>query len=117
MECKRVESCLRCLAKGDSRRREMVMLTALMSDTTMALVEHGALLGPRQLDMRNSGLVVPADRAYIQSLSKVILKCKQLSNGTACPKRHVTEVQRWSHRSVLSVAVNMPKRFSRNSPP
>ena len=54
-------------------------LTALVSDTTMALVEHGALLGPRQLDMRNSGLVVPADRAYVQSMSKVILKCKACS--------------------------------------
>ena len=30
-------------------------LTALVSDTTMALVEHGALLGLRQLDMGNSG--------------------------------------------------------------
>ena len=32
-------------------------LTASVSDTTMALVEDGALLGPRQLDMGNSGLV------------------------------------------------------------
>ena len=30
-------------------------LTAFASDTTMALVEHGALPGPRQLDMGNSG--------------------------------------------------------------
>ena len=31
-------------------------LTASVTDTTMALVEDGALLGPRQLDMGNSGL-------------------------------------------------------------
>ena len=31
-------------------------LTASVSDTTMALVEDGALLGSRQLDMGNSGL-------------------------------------------------------------
>ena len=31
-------------------------LTAFVSDTTMALVEDGALLGSRQLDMGNSGL-------------------------------------------------------------
>ena len=30
-------------------------LTASVTDTTMALVEDGALLGPRQLDMGNSG--------------------------------------------------------------
>ncbi len=28
-------------------------LTALVSDTTMALVEHSVLLGPRHSDMRN----------------------------------------------------------------
>ena len=50
-----------------------------VSDTTMALVEDGALLGPRQLDMGNSGLVVPAERAYSQSMSKVILECKACS--------------------------------------
>ena len=33
-------------------------LTASVTDTTMALVEDGALLGPRQLDMGNSGLVL-----------------------------------------------------------
>ena len=31
-------------------------LTALVSDTTMALVEHGAFLGPRESDMGNPGL-------------------------------------------------------------
>ena len=31
-------------------------LTAFVSDTTMALVEHGALLGPRQSDIGNPGL-------------------------------------------------------------
>ena len=45
----------------------------------MALVEHSALLGPRQLDLWNSDLVVPAERAYIQSMSKVILECKACS--------------------------------------
>ena len=30
-------------------------LTAFVSDTTMALVEHGALPGSRQLDMGNVG--------------------------------------------------------------
>ena len=34
----------------------MGTLTAFMSDTTMALVEDGRLLGTRQLDMGNSGL-------------------------------------------------------------
>ena len=33
-------------------------LTAFVSDTTMALVEDGALLGSRQLDMGNSGLIL-----------------------------------------------------------
>ena len=37
-------------------------LTALVSDTTMALVEHGALLWLRQLDMGNSGLDAQGDR-------------------------------------------------------
>ena len=35
----------------------MGRLTALVSDTTMALVEHGALLGSRQSDMGNLGLI------------------------------------------------------------
>ena len=34
----------------------MGTLTAFVSDTTMALVEEGRLLGTRQLDMGNSGL-------------------------------------------------------------
>ncbi len=63
----------RTLTHDDER---WLWLTDLVSDTTMALVEHGLLLGPRQLDMRNSGLVVPAERAYIRSMSKVILECK-----------------------------------------
>ncbi len=60
-------------------------LTGLESDTTMALVEHGPLLGPRQLDMRNSGSVVPAEWAYIQSMSNGNFRVQgvQLSNGTA----------------------------------
>ena len=33
----------------------MGRLTASVSDTTMALVEDGALLGSRELDMGNSG--------------------------------------------------------------
>ena len=32
-------------------------LTAFVSDTTMALVEDGEVLGSRQLDMGNSGLI------------------------------------------------------------
>ena len=32
-------------------------LTAFMSNTKMALVEDGTLLGPRRFDMGNSGLV------------------------------------------------------------
>ena len=34
----------------------MGWLTAFVSDTTMALVEDGASLGSRQLDMGNSGM-------------------------------------------------------------
>ena len=35
--------------------RSMEWLTAFTSDTTMALVEDGTLLGPRRFDMGNSG--------------------------------------------------------------
>ena len=38
-------------------------LTASVTDTTMAHVEDGALLGPRQLDMGNSGSDLRADFA------------------------------------------------------
>ena len=34
----------------------MGWLTAFVSDTTLALVADGTLLGPRQFDMGNSGL-------------------------------------------------------------
>ena len=34
-------------------------LTVFVSDTIMALVEDGEMLGSRQLDMRNSGLTFP----------------------------------------------------------
>jgi len=37
------------------------MLTAFVSDTTMALVEDGEVLGSRQLDMGNSGLIPQED--------------------------------------------------------
>jgi len=35
----------------------MGWLTAFMSNTTMALVEDGTLLGPRRFDMGNSGII------------------------------------------------------------
>ena len=46
---------------ADSRRGDGFVsligwLTAFVSDTTIAVVEDGALLGSRQLDMGNSGL-------------------------------------------------------------
>ena len=48
-ECKRGESCPRCLANANSRRRQMVFvsLTASVSDTTMAIVKEGAALGSK----------------------------------------------------------------------
>ena len=45
----------------------MGWLTAFMSNTKMALVEDGALLGPRRFDMGNSGL----DRdQYLQDMTQ-----------------------------------------------
>ena len=46
----------------------MGMLTAFVSNTTTALVEHGALPGSRQLDMGNSGLkTLLAARLYLDN--------------------------------------------------
>ena len=39
----------------DGSVRSMGWLTASVSDTKMALVEDGTLLGPRRFDMGNSG--------------------------------------------------------------
>ncbi len=61
MGCKRSEIHLRCLSNAsfptptDGFVSLMVWMTAFVSDATMALVEDGALLGSRQLDMGNSG--------------------------------------------------------------
>ena len=42
-------------------------LTAFMSNTTMALVEDGAVPGSRQVDMGNSGQMGGVDGAYAVS--------------------------------------------------
>jgi len=39
---------------GDGFVRAMGWLTVFMSNTTMALVQYGTLLGPRRFDMGNS---------------------------------------------------------------
>ena len=46
-------------APRDGFVSSMGWLTAFVSDSTMALVEDDALLGPRQLDMGHSGSKEP----------------------------------------------------------
>jgi hypothetical protein len=50
-------------------------LTAFVSDTTMALVEDGALLGTSQLDMGNAGLMFRPPSMHDQ------LGCPQFDMG------------------------------------
>ena len=61
-------------------------LTASVSDTTMALVEDGALLGSRQLDMGNSGY----DHRIYYRLAGARNRARHIPPQRLCTKNRVS---------------------------